>query len=125
MGQPPANHAQPAGIYPQTGWLDALSLPVLFYGQPDTQQFPLAFWRAAANWLHGGVRDPSWVIDHIDQDVPMLVEQIRTRVLPKRGIVAAPDENPHHAGVTKRPLFVDPPVDVPADACGGRKSGIS
>lgn len=48
--------------------------------------------RSAANWLHGGVRDPAWVIDHIDRDVPMLIEQIRTRVLPKRGIVAAPDE---------------------------------
>lgn len=58
----------------------------------DTRQFPLATWRSAANWLHGGVRDPAWVIDHIDQDVPMLIEQIRTRVLPKRGIVAAPDE---------------------------------
>ncbi len=52
------------------------------YGQPDTRQFPLATWRSAANWLHGGVRDPAWVIDHIDQDVPMLIEQIRTRVLP-------------------------------------------
>lgn len=62
------------------------------YGQPDTRQFPLATWRSAANWLHGGVRDPAWVVDHIDQDVPMLIEQIRTRVLPKRGIVAAPDE---------------------------------
>lgn len=37
------------------------------YGQPDTRQFPLATWRSAANWLHGGVRDPAWVIDHIDQ----------------------------------------------------------
>ena len=62
------------------------------YGQPDTRQFPLTTWRSAANWLHGGVRDPAWVVDHIDQDVPMLIEQIRTRVLPKRGIVAAADE---------------------------------
>ncbi|MDU7185119.1 MAG: PLP-dependent aminotransferase family protein, partial [Klebsiella sp.] len=62
------------------------------YGQPDTRQFPLATWRSAANWLHGGVRDPEWVVDHIDRDVPMLIEQIRTRVLPKRGIVASPDE---------------------------------
>ena len=53
------------------------------YGQPDTRQFPLATWRSAANWLHGGVRDPAWVVDHIDQDVPMLIEQIRTRVLPQ------------------------------------------
>ncbi|MDP1171680.1 hypothetical protein Q6304_28450, partial [Klebsiella pneumoniae] len=33
-------------------------------GQPDTRQFPLATWRSAANWLHGGVRDPAWVIDY-------------------------------------------------------------
>jgi GntR family transcriptional regulator/MocR family aminotransferase len=37
------------------------------YGQPDTRQFPPT-WRSAANWLHGGVRDPAWVVDHIDQD---------------------------------------------------------
>ena len=61
------------------------------YGQPDTRQFPLATWRSAANWLHGGFAT-GWVVDHIDRDVPMLIEQIRTRVLPKRGIVASPDE---------------------------------
>jgi GntR family transcriptional regulator/MocR family aminotransferase len=82
--------SQQESILKPAGWMH-YRYPFI-YGQPDTQQFPLATWRAAANWLHGGVRDPAWVIDHIDQDVPMLVEQIRTRVLPKRGIVAAPDE---------------------------------
>lgn len=62
------------------------------YGQPDTQQFPVSQWRATSNWLSSGIRDQSWIVDHVDQDVPMLIEQIRTRVLPKRGIVAGPDE---------------------------------
>ena len=82
--------SQQESILKPAGWMH-YRYPFI-YGQPDTQQFPLATWRASANWLHGGVRDPAWVIDHVDQDVPMLIEQIRTRVLPKRGIVAAPDE---------------------------------
>ncbi|VFS84553.1 HTH-type transcriptional regulatory protein gabR [Kluyvera cryocrescens] len=82
--------SQQESILKPAGWMH-YRYPFI-YGQPDTRQFPLASWRSAANWLHGGTRDPAWVVDHIDQDVPMLVEQIRTRVLPKRGIVAAPDE---------------------------------
>lgn len=82
--------SQQESILKPAGWMH-YRYPFI-YGQPDTQRFPLTTWRAAANWLHGGVRDPAWVVDHIDQDVPMLIEQIRTRVLPKRGIVAAPDE---------------------------------
>ena len=82
--------SQQESILKPAGWMH-YRYPFI-YGQPDTRQFPLASWRSAANWLHGGMRDPAWVVDHIDQDVPMLIEQIRTRVLPKRGIVAAPDE---------------------------------
>ena len=82
--------SQQESILKPAGWMN-YRYPFI-YGQPDTRQFPLATWRSAANWLHGGVRDPAWVVDHIDQDVPMLIEQIRTRVLPKRGIVASPDE---------------------------------
>ena len=63
------------------------------YGQPDTRQFPLATWRSAANWLHGGVRDPAWVIDHIDQDVPMLIDSCWLGVIcsrsPQRGAAAS------------------------------------
>lgn len=82
--------SQQESILKPAGWMN-YRYPFI-YGQPDARQFPLVSWRSAANWLHGGARDPSWVVDHIDQDVPMLIEQIRTRVLPKRGIVAAPDE---------------------------------
>ena len=82
--------SQQESILKPAGWMN-YRYPFI-YGQPDARQFPLVSWRSAANWLHGGARDPSWVVDHIDQDVPMLIEQIRTHVLPKRGIVAAPDE---------------------------------
>ena len=98
--------SQQESILKPAGWMH-YRYPFI-YGQPDTRQFPLATWRSAANWLHGGVRDPAWVIDHIDQDVPMLIEQIRTRVLPKRGIVAAPDENLHHPWLAKCALPADP-----------------
>ncbi len=79
---------QPAGVDSETRRLDELSLSVYLWpaGYPPV---PADHRRSAANWLHGGVRDPAWVVDHIDRDVPMLIEQIRTRVLPKRGIVAA------------------------------------
>ncbi|CAK9883799.1 MAG: HTH-type transcriptional regulator TauR [Candidatus Erwinia impunctatus] len=82
--------SQQESILKPAGWMH-YRYPFI-YGQPDTRQFPLSSWRATANWLHGGVRDPAWVVDHIDQDVPMLIEQIRTRILPKRGIVAGADE---------------------------------
>ncbi len=98
--------SQQESILKPAGWMH-YRYPFI-YGQPDTRQFPLATWRSAANWLHGGVRDPAWVIDHIDQDVPMLIEQIRTRVLPKRGIVAAPDEILITLGSQKCPLPADP-----------------
>lgn len=84
------NPSQQESLLKPAGWMN-YRYPFI-YGQPDTRQFPLASWRSTANWLHEGRREPGWVIDHIDQDVPLLIEQIRTRVLPKRGIVAAPDE---------------------------------
>ncbi|KAA8999391.1 PLP-dependent aminotransferase family protein [Affinibrenneria salicis] len=62
------------------------------YGQPDTRSFPMTQWRSTSRWLNGGMRDHQWLVDQVDQDVPMLLEQIRTRILPKRGIVAGNDE---------------------------------
>ncbi len=82
--------SQQESIMKPAGWMH-YRYPFI-YGQPNTAQFPLSQWRAAARWLNSGMSDQRWIIDHIDQDVPMLIEQIRTRILPKRGIVAAPDE---------------------------------
>lgn len=62
------------------------------YGQPDSELFPMEQWRDAGRKVVGSTRDHHWVHDQIDQDCPMLLEQLRTRVLPKRGILARNDE---------------------------------
>lgn len=62
------------------------------YGQPDTELFPMEQWREASRRVMGSLRDHHWLHDHVDQDSPMLIEQLRTRVLPKRGIMAGSDE---------------------------------
>ncbi|WP_246837632.1 PLP-dependent aminotransferase family protein [Salinicola sp. MH3R3-1] len=62
------------------------------YGQLDTRLFPLEQWRETSRRLLGGRRERHWLSDRYDQDDPMLVEQLRTRVLPKRGIHARSDE---------------------------------
>ncbi|RUR39117.1 PLP-dependent aminotransferase family protein [Vreelandella populi] len=62
------------------------------YGQLDTQQFPLPQWRSVTRRLLSGSRDKNWLNDRIDQDDPLLIEQLCKRVLPRRGIFAQPDE---------------------------------
>ncbi|WP_106476876.1 MocR-like pyridoxine biosynthesis transcription factor PdxR [Phytohalomonas tamaricis] len=62
------------------------------YGQLDRQLFPLEQWRETARRMFGAERDRCWISDRIDQDDPALIEQLRTRVLPKRGIAAQRDE---------------------------------
>ena len=71
-------------------WMD---YPYPFvYGQPNTQLFPITQWRHIARRLTEAQRVDDWLYDDIDRDVPLLVQQIIQRVLPKRGIVARPDE---------------------------------
>ena len=62
------------------------------YGQIDPALFPLAEWRECSRQALGvqAVRD--WASDSYTMDDPLLIEQIRTRILPRRGILAAPDE---------------------------------
>ncbi|WJV58402.1 PLP-dependent aminotransferase family protein [Pectobacteriaceae bacterium CE90] len=62
------------------------------YGQPNTQLFPIEQWRDTTRRVTGTHRDHHWLYDNIDQDVSLLVEQIRKRILPKRGIIARGDE---------------------------------
>ncbi|MDI1281835.1 MAG: GntR family transcriptional regulator/MocR family aminotransferase [Brevundimonas sp.] len=58
----------------------------------DASLFPVAEWREA-NRQALTVDDISqWSIDAGDADDPMLIEEIRTKVLPRRGIQARPDE---------------------------------
>lgn len=62
------------------------------YGQPNSTLFPYDHWRDTLRRITGVRRDQRWMYDNIDQDVPLLVEQIRQRILPKRGIIARSDE---------------------------------
>ncbi|SLM65158.1 MULTISPECIES: MocR-like pyridoxine biosynthesis transcription factor PdxR [Dickeya] len=70
-----------------------MSFPYPFiYGQPNTQLFPIEQWRDTTRRVTGSHRDHHWLYDNIDQDVPFLIEQLRQRILPKRGIIARADE---------------------------------
>lgn len=62
------------------------------YGQADHQLFPRRAWRQAERDLLSAEHLDHWAADSADQDDPMLIEQLRTRVLPKRGIWARPSQ---------------------------------
>ena len=72
------------------GWL-AQPYPFL-YGQSDPTLFPINDWRECARQALSVLEIRGWAPDLIDGDDPELVEQIRTRVLPRRGIWATADE---------------------------------
>jgi len=62
------------------------------YGQVDQSLFPLAAWRECARQALGRRALEAWTGDYQFNDDPMLIEQIRTHILPRRGIAAEPDE---------------------------------
>lgn len=62
------------------------------YGQVDHTLFPIAEWRDCARQALGKRWLGSWTNDTWASDDPLLVEQIRRRILPRRGIMASDDE---------------------------------
>ncbi|MGB1612902.1 MAG: PLP-dependent aminotransferase family protein, partial [Arenicellales bacterium] len=62
------------------------------YGQIDPNLFPVNEWRECCRDAAtvGAIRQ--WSTDRIDQDDPELIEQIQSRILPRRGVWAHPDE---------------------------------
>lgn len=62
------------------------------YGQVDPRLFPLDLWRACSRDSLGRAELDWWAADRAVDDDPMLVEQIRARILPRRGVYARPDE---------------------------------
>lgn len=62
------------------------------YGQIDPAIFPIAEWRECSRQALGKKWLDAWTADACDMDDPMLVEQIRKRLLPRRGITAGNDE---------------------------------
>ena len=62
------------------------------YGQLDPEHFPAAEWRECARKATSSSISREWMKDHYDQDDPLLIEQLRNRVLPRRGIRCREDE---------------------------------
>ncbi|MFO1034328.1 MAG: PLP-dependent aminotransferase family protein [Hyphomicrobiales bacterium] len=62
------------------------------YGQVDHTLFPLAEWRECTRQALGKKWLGAWTNDSWEHDDPLLVEQIRRRILPRRGIMASDDE---------------------------------
>jgi GntR family transcriptional regulator/MocR family aminotransferase len=73
--------------------LDWHTLPYPFiYGQVDQNLFPLTEWRDCNRQALGRKWLGAWTNDTWSNDDPLLVEQIRRRILPRRGIMASDDE---------------------------------
>jgi len=62
------------------------------YGQPDRNLFPVAEWRACCQQVLSGSDELDWAQDQFTRDDPALLEQIRDKVLPLRGIWATADQ---------------------------------
>ncbi len=62
------------------------------YGQFDQELFPTAAWREACLKALGVLDIREWAPDQITRDDESLVQQIRTKVLPRRGVWATSDE---------------------------------
>ena len=62
------------------------------YGQVDHTLFPVAEWRDCTRQALGKKWLGTWTNDTWAHDDPMLVEHIRRRILPRRGIMATDDE---------------------------------
>jgi len=62
------------------------------YGQADAALFPIAAWRDCMRQSMGRKWLDAWTNDHFAEDDRMLIEQIRQRILTRRGIMASPDE---------------------------------
>ncbi|MEK9671862.1 MAG: PLP-dependent aminotransferase family protein [Rhodospirillaceae bacterium] len=79
-----------ANIKKPANWL---TYPYPFiYGQVDQSLFPIAQWRECSRQALGRRGMDAWTGDAMAEDDPMLIEQIRTRLLPRRGIMAGTDE---------------------------------
>lgn len=61
-------------------------------GHFDNSLYPVAEWREASRLALGVQEINEWSTGSGDADDPMLIEEIRTKILPRRGITAQADE---------------------------------
>jgi len=62
------------------------------YGQFDPALLPMPGWRECSLQATSASEVRGWAGDLIDADDPLLIEQIQTRLLVRRGVFATPDE---------------------------------
>ena len=102
--------AQPSDDQPRLDWANRISqkpgeLPYLkkrqdwhnypypfVYGQFDKKLFPISDWRECCREAAGINAIHHWASDHVDKDSEELIEQVRSKLLPRRGIWADRDE---------------------------------
>ena len=56
------------------------------YGQPDPEFFPVREWRECTQRAAQTLQAKEWLQDRIDEDDPLLIDQLRTRILARRGV---------------------------------------
>ncbi len=61
-------------------------------GRLDRSLFPVHEWREASRLTLSMPEIQQWAVDTGDADDPMLVQEARSKVLPRRGVQARPDE---------------------------------
>ena len=62
------------------------------YGQYDKEIFPISDWRECCRDAASISAIYDWAADYVDQDNPALIEQIHSKLLPRRGIFVDPEE---------------------------------
>ncbi|WP_289241433.1 PLP-dependent aminotransferase family protein [Delftia sp.] len=62
------------------------------YGQFDKELFPTAAWRECCLKALGVLDIRQWAPDQIARDDEMLIQQVQTKILPRRGVWASADE---------------------------------
>ena len=98
-----------------TDW-DRYAYPFI-YGQLDRSLFPAAEWRASCQQVLADTDALDWAQDHISRDDAALLEQIRDKVLPLRGIWATAEEilvtiGAQHALYLLADLLIDAQTEV-------------
>jgi len=94
-------------------------------GHYDNSLYPVAEWREASRLALSMQEINEWSTGSGDADDPMLIEEIRTKILPRRGITAQPDEilitvGSEHALYLVTELLVDK-----STVCGMEEPGNS
>jgi len=84
------NLAQQRNIFRPLNWQD-YEYPFI-YGQTDSALFPVNDWRESSRLALSVSAIADWTRDGVDHDDELLVDQIHTKVLPRRGVWARREE---------------------------------